>query len=89
MTDTIMEFMIGFLVVFAILLIPLTIYAAYVDAKEWEQFSKEQNCKVVGHKIGQFATGIGVTAGGKVGIVQTRTSSQTGYLCDDGITYWR
>jgi hypothetical protein len=48
---------------------------------------------VVGRMSGSTQTGVGygVTANGQFGTVVTTTStpSKTGYLCNDGVTYWR
>ena len=43
------------------------------QADEWQSFAKAHGCKVVGQKI---PTGLSFT-------------SQTGWGCDDGVTYWR
>lgn len=51
----------------------------------WDKFSVEHACKVVGKMSGDtFNT---IDARGNVGIGST--SPKTGYLCDDGVTYWR
>lgn len=53
--------------------------------REWDRFSKAHDCKVVGKISGStFNT---IDAKGNVGIGST--PSKTGYLCNDGITYWR
>lgn len=84
---------------FAILLLllivsfPLAIYGAIIEAREWEKFKISQNCKIVGHERGHSSTGVGVgmTASGQMGTVITTntTPDKTGWLCDDGVTYWR
>ena len=74
-------------------LIPLSIWAALEEQKEWEAFSSEHYCKVVGRMTGGSQTGVGygVTNNGKFGTIVTTTTTpgKTGYLCDDGVTYWR
>lgn len=82
----------AFLVLLA-LLIPATFYVAEEDRKQWDAFAVQHACKKVGELSGstETAVGFGVTANGKAGQVVTTTStpSKTGWLCDDGITYWR
>jgi hypothetical protein len=81
------------LLILMVALIPLGIWAAVEEQKEWETFSAAHECKVVGRMSGSTQTGVGygVTANGQFGTVVTTTStpSKTGYLCNDGVTYWR
>jgi hypothetical protein len=65
------------------------IYAMVREARQWEAFAAEHNCKVVGHMTGSVASTVGVGGDGKVVSGVTTTPSKTGYLCDDGVTYWR
>jgi len=60
-------------------------WLCYEDSKHWDAFNAEHHCKVVGRHSGDVATII--TSDGKVGTATT--SSKTGWLCDDGVTYWR
>lgn len=84
--------MLAFLV-FVVLLIPAAIYGSVKEAEEWEAFSAAHACKKVGYMSGSTQTGVGfgVTGGGQMGSVVTTSSapSRTGWLCDDGVTYWR
>lgn len=81
------------LIVFLVLLIPAVIYGSIQEAKEWEAFSVANNCKKVGHMKGDVQTGVGfgMTASGQMGTVITTSSTpdKHGWLCDDGVTYWR
>lgn len=74
-------------------LISLGIWAAVEEQKEWEVFAATHECKVVGHMSGSTQTGVGygMTANRQFGTMVTTTStpSKTGYLCNDGMTYWR
>lgn len=87
----------GRLVLFVLLvlvaMIPLAIYDARNEAKEWAAFAKAHDCKVVGRISGDTTTGfgVGVMPNGQVGTVMTTstTPSKTGYACNDGVTYWR
>lgn len=81
------------ILVLPILMVALIIWAAVEEQKEWEAFSATHECKVVGRMSGSTQTGVGygVTANGRFGTVVTTTStpSKTGYLCNDGVMYWR
>jgi hypothetical protein len=81
------------LLVFTALLIPAVIYSSIKEAKEWEVFSVAHACKKVGHISGGAQTGVGfgMTTSGQMGTVVTTSStpSKTGWLCNDGATYWR
>lgn len=81
------------LMVFLILLIPISIAAGIKEQKEWDQFAVAHNCKKVGHIKGHasIGSGVGVTANGSVGTVMTTTTTpdKNGFVCDDGVTYWR
>lgn len=63
--------------------------AAWYTGTEWDKFAEEHECKVVGKQSGSVSTGVGVTSSGSVATVTTYESPKTGYLCNDGITYWR
>jgi len=81
------------LIILTVLSIPLLIWAKVEESRQWETFSAAHECKVVGQMSGsaQPGLGFGVAANGQVGTVITTTSipSKTGYLCNDGVTYWR
>lgn len=81
------------LIVFMAALIPLWVWALIEENRQWEAFSAAHECKVVGHMSGSTQPGIGfgVTANGQTGTMITTTSipSKTGWLCNDGVTYWR
>lgn len=85
------EWLIGSLLVLLIVgLLGGTAYLAYVDARQWEEFKIKHNCKKVGEMAGSVQTGVGVNpSNGQPVIVTTSEPSKEGYLCDDGITYWR
>lgn len=68
-----------------ILLLVVVGVVTYKEAQHWEQFKVEHNCKIVGQSQGEISTGIGTD--GKVTTIVGQ--DKTGYLCDDGVTYWR
>jgi hypothetical protein len=65
----------------------------YQESQEWEQFMSSHKCKIISKSKGESITGIGYgfAGNGQFGTVITSSSipDKTGYLCDDGITYWR
>lgn len=67
----------------------LLVYAFYKDAQAWHKFRIEQNCKVVGKISPSTGVGPGVGANGQMTTVVITTPGKTGWLCDDGVTYWR
>lgn len=73
--------------------IPLSIYATIEESKRWQSFKVANNCKIVAREKGHTSTGIGfgMMINGQMGTVVTTSStpSKTGWICDDGITYWR
>ena len=79
--------------IFLVLLIPVMIYGAVKEQEQWDAFAAANACKKVGEMSGSTQTGVGfgVTANGQIGTVVTTTSTprKTGWLCDDGVTYWR
>ena len=81
------------IVVAIAVLIPAAIYAAYIDGKNWEEFSSAHSCKVIEKVSATTSTGYGygMTTGGKYGygMITTTTPEKTGYKCDDGVVYWR
>lgn len=80
------EFLIGTLIVL-IALIPLMIWAAVVEGRQWEEFKVKHNCKVVGYM--KADTGIGPATGGNGGVTVVVIPGKTGWACDNGLTYWR
>lgn len=71
-----------------ILITPFACVASIEEQLEWDAFAKT-HCKVVGRMASSTGSGIGITGGGNAALVVTTTPEKTGYLCDDGITYWR
>lgn len=61
-------------------LLALAIHSGFKDASEWERFRVAHKCKVISHISGTtaYSSGDFIHVPGK-----------TGYLCDDGVTYYR
>jgi len=56
-----------------------------IEENNWQEFKKENNCKIIERKNGRY--GSGFTSNGKY--VMTHINGQDCWLCDDGIKYWR
>jgi hypothetical protein len=68
-----------------VVLLAVMAVAMIADNKEWAKFSAAHKCKKVAEVRGEaFNT---INSSGSIGI--GFTSDKTGYLCDDGITYFR
>lgn len=64
-------------------------YLAYEQEKEWLEFKVEHACKVVAKESSTLSTVWTTSANGSLNIGTVTTPSKVGYLCNDGITYWR
>lgn len=65
----------------------LMVWAILAGAKDWTQFRTDHHCRVVGQMDG--STGIGPNMSGNGGVSVVFIAGKTGWLCDDGITYWK
>lgn len=75
------EILVGFIcIVFVGALISALIIASHKDHILWEAFRTEHNCKAVNQIKGDL---ISTSNGFAV------TPDKTGWLCDDGVTYYR
>lgn len=72
-----------------VVLLILVIYLAVQEQRVWNQYIVDHACKVVGREKGHSSVGYGLMTNGTMGTVVTSTPSKTGWLCDDGVTYWR
>lgn len=71
-------------IAFTALLLVFAVISVKKDNDKWEAFKLEHECKVVGRKDGQSS--FGTDSGGKTVTMHT---SQTAWLCNDGVTYWK
>jgi len=73
-----------------IVLVAIAIIAAVVlDSQEWEAFKRTHQCKVVAHIKGSIFNTVGVGSDGNVSVGIGSTPDKDGWLCDDGVTYFR
>jgi hypothetical protein len=59
------------------------------DANRWAEFSTMHHCRITAHMSGDVFTTVGATSNGGIAVGVGSTADKTGYLCDDGVTYWR
>ncbi|HFN6047033.1 TPA: hypothetical protein ACHFQZ_004544 [Klebsiella pneumoniae] len=64
------------------------ILASDQKEQDWRDFAAE-HCKVIEKREGATTTGVGVSLKGQAGVFIGGEPDQTGYLCDDGVTYWK
>ena len=73
---------------FAILLLGgFVIHRREVEARLWEEFRVQQDCKIVGRQAP--STFVAPQIGGKGGVSIGAIPERVGWLCRDGVTYWR
>jgi hypothetical protein len=63
----------------------LLVLALASEQRQWDDFVKQHHCKVTQRMSGETFTTI--NANGTVGF--GATDDKTGWLCDDGVTYWK
>lgn len=61
--------------------------------REWQEFKEANGCRLVGKMEGSVVPGVGVGVGvkGAATVVSTTVyiPDKEGWLCADGVTYWR
>lgn len=77
------------LVVLAVLMIPLFIWASIADAISWNEFQVKHDCVKVAETRGEIFNTYGIDSKGGLTVGIGSTSSKTAYKCNDGVTYWR
>lgn len=81
------------LIFIIVLVIALMTWAMIHDARQWEKFKAAHNCKVISRTastvVPTVTTSVGADGQVSTGITSVYVPGKTGYLCDDGVTYWR
>lgn len=65
------------------------LYVSIEEANEWKRFKEEHHCKIVAYISPDTSVGVGPSSSGGVAVVVVPQYGKTGWLCDDGITYYR
>jgi|SRR5262245_2228907 len=91
--DFLMPAFMFFLVVAGIAAVVLGITAGIREEARWNAYKSDHNCRIVQQVSGSTGVGVTVTTSpnGGIGVAPTTISvpGKTGWLCDDGVTYWR
>lgn len=61
----------------------------YYEQMAWETFQETHHCRKVSSIQGSTVVGMGTGSNGGVVMTVGSTPEQTGWLCDDGVTYYR
>lgn len=72
-----------------LLLAAMIIAFAVYDSQKWAEFKTAHHCKVVARVSGDWLSTTTVDARGNLGVGMTHAADKTGWLCDDGIIYYR
>lgn len=70
-------------------LLCLLILVYQEEAREWEKFKADYNCRITGKMEGDVNVGYGVSTSGNTVTTINTTPDKTGWTCDDGVTYWK
>lgn len=69
--------------------VALVVWAIVVDWRQWDSFRTEHHCAEVAQISGDVFNTIVTDSKGTVTVGIGTTPSKTGWLCDDGVTYYR
>ena len=72
-----------------VVVLGLLIVVAYKEDEQWIAFSAAHDCKKVAHIKGEVFNTFGSDSKGNMTVGIGTTSSKTGWLCNDGVTYYR
>jgi hypothetical protein len=79
----------GFLLAICGALLILGLYAMAQESKQWEAFKVAHDCKVVAKMRGSSQVAPGFSGSGNVTFTVITEPDKTGWLCNDGVTYYR
>lgn len=85
--DKTMKIIIAVIVIF----LALAFWIEYEDLKEWEIYSKENNCRESGYVSGSTHVSVMPIVGGNggVGVGTTVSPKKIRYICDNNIEIYR
>ena len=69
--------------------IAFVVWAANEDDNKWQTFKAAHNCKIVSQSSGDTFNTYGINSDGSILLGAGSSSPKTGYLCNDGVTYYR
>lgn len=65
------------------------VFLSFQKSIEWREFKEEHNCVVVGQKEDTYVTTLLPGPNGMLIPMMRAVPGETGWLCNDGVTYWR
>lgn len=77
------------IVIVVIVLLVLAIVGTVESNKKWEAYKVAHHCKVVAHIDGDVVPTFGNSSSGSMVVGVGSTPDKTGWLCDDGMTYYK
>lgn len=80
-------FVLGITAIFGLL--SWSIFASFQEEARWEQFKVDHACKVIAKISGDVFNTFGISASGSSVVGVAATPDKTGWLCDDGVTYYK
>ena len=84
--------MLGVIVIIAAL-VALCLYGTHLELQQWEEFKVAHSCEITQKMKIPLTLNPVVTVGGGgnvgTGITASGGEEKKGWLCDDGIVYWR
>ena len=76
-------------VVIGTILVAGLLYVLIEEANTWKRFKEEHHCKTTAYIAPDMSVGVGPSSNGGAAVVVVSQHGKTGWLCDDGITYYR
>lgn len=73
----------------AVGLIAAVVFAVYHSEQKWQDFKVAHDCKPVAYIKGDVVNTVGVGSNGQITNGVATTPDKTGWLCNDGVTYFR
>lgn len=77
----------GLLMLVIVIGMPFVMIADHEERQRWDDFKATNDCKATARIEGQSHSTIGISTTGSVVYGVTTTPDQTGWTCNDGVTY--
>lgn len=65
------------------------VWLVHESDRQWQEFKREHRCKAVTKMQGEVFNTVAFDAKGNVVVGLGSAPDKTGWLCDDGVTYYR
>lgn len=80
------KYFIFYIILLLLLLFVTVLYVNYVD---WEEFKNKHNCHIVETTPIEDSFIPMINPNGTITMMFIQSGGETGWLCDDNVTYWR